>query len=75
MHGRRIKTVLSSRGSRPKVEPCLNMLEMSDFELKIATTEPKILGLKDTPGAIKLLWDGFCVFHSMECNDAKKQEP
>ena len=27
MHGRRIKTALSSRGSRPKIEPCLNMLE------------------------------------------------
>lgn len=48
---------------------------MSDFELEIATTKPKFLGLKDSPGVIKLLWDGFCVVHSMECNDAKKQEP
>ena len=31
MHGRRIKTALSSRGSRPKIEPCLNMLETVSY--------------------------------------------
>lgn len=61
--------------SYPREMQFVDVLIGQDVELEFATSATKILGPKGTPGTIKLLWGGFCAFHSVKSNDTKKQEP